>query len=136
MRIIALGLVVIAISFVEIRAQTETRLNQCPAAFRTFYIGFKTAVRKADKTKVASMTKFPLRWGLDAGDEGEYTRDEFIKNFSGLFGADTADFMQERNPLCTRHADGTVVITSEYALHLNFAKSGKTYKLAAFVVEP
>ncbi len=136
MRRLVLLLVALAASIVPIDAQTETRLKQCPAAFRTFYSGFTAAVRRSDKIKVASMTKFPLSWGLDAGDEGKYTRDEFIENFSTLFGENTSELMQERNPLCTRDHDGTLVITSKDALHLNFARSGKTYKLSSYVVEP
>jgi hypothetical protein len=117
-------------------AQTETRLSQCPAKFRTFYAKFKAAVLRNDKNSVVSMTKFPFQWGFDAGDEGKYTQKQFIRNFGRFFDGDPRNIIRERNPLCSRLEKGSIDVTSEDATHLNFIPSGSGYKFAAYLVEP
>ena len=117
-------------------AQTERRLNQCPAKFRTFYTKFKAAVLRNDKNSVATMTKFPFHWGFDAGDEGYYTQKQFIRNFRRFFDGDPQNIIRERNPLCARLEEGSIDVTSEDATHLSFKPSGSEYKFAAYMVEP
>ena len=136
-RITAIVLVLLVVaSAVPIFGQTESRLKSCPAAFRTFYKKFGGAVQRGDKTAVAAMTKFPFRWGFDAGDEGKYTQRQFVRNFRKLFDSDTLEFIRERNPLCDVDTDRTVYLTSDFAVHLGFKRSGKTYKFSSYVVEP
>jgi hypothetical protein len=117
-------------------AQDERRDGQCPAAFRTFYGKFKSAVIRNDKTSVAAMTKFPFIWGFDAGDEGTYSRSQFVRNFGRLFDADVRRFLRRKDLACVRSSSGAIDITTENALHLGFVRSGRTYMFASYMVEP
>lgn len=136
MKFALLAVLSIALLSSNASAQDEQRLSQCPGGFKKFYSGFASAVRSGNAAKVASMTRFPLVWGLDAGDEGKYTRPQFLKNYARLFGDNTTDFMKESDPLCSVADDGTVMVTSEDALTLNFKKYASVFKLTAYVVEP
>jgi len=117
-------------------AQTETRLGSSPKAFRTFFAKFLRAVRAGDKAAVASMTRFPFRYGFDAGDEGEMTKRQFVKRFGEVFGRSPKRFLPEKNPLFARDDDGIYYVMTEDAAHLSFVKSGASFKFIAFVVEP
>lgn len=112
----------------------EKRLSSAPQSFRTFYTTFKRAVERSDKKTVASMTRFPFSYGYDAGDEGKYTRTQFIRNFRRIFD-DPRNFFAERNPRFGRQ-DGTYYISTEDAASLGFVKSGRTFKFVSYMVEP
>ncbi|MEO7673100.1 MAG: hypothetical protein ABIU09_03360 [Pyrinomonadaceae bacterium] len=116
-------------------AQTERRLSSTPKAFQTFYAKFRTAVIKRDRNAVVALTNFPFRYGWDAGDEGTYTRSQFIAKFNDIFGG-TRKFFGQANP--TFHFDaGSFNLTNEEdASHYVFEKRGSNYKFTAFVVEP
>jgi len=117
-------------------AQTEKRLNSSPASFRAFFAKFIRAVEKSDKTAVASMTRFPFKYGFDAGDEGTMSKTQFIKRFRDLFGDAPRQFMTEKNPLFSRGDGGSYIISTEDATHLIFIKSGSVYKFTAYMSEP
>jgi hypothetical protein len=117
-------------------AQTEKRLNSAPQAFRTFFAGFKSAVAKSDKTQVAGMTRFPFKYGFDAGDEGTMSRSQFIKRFKDVFGDRPGEFVSEKNPVYGRGDAGSYTVSTENAEHLIFVKSGSSFKFTAYIVEP
>ena len=112
------------------------RLNSAPKAFRTFFAKFRTAVEKNRKTDVASMTRFPFKYGYDAGDEGTYSRGAFLKNFKHITGDFFGEYKMEKNPVFGKDTDGTFIISTESASHLSFYRSGKTWKFVAYIVEP
>ena len=114
----------------------EKKLSSAPKSFRTFFATFKRAVERSDKTAVASMTRFPFSYGYDAGDEGEYSKSAFIKNFRKIFSKGD-DFFANRNPrFGIDQDDSTYYISTEDASHLGFVKSGRTYKFVSYIVEP
>ncbi len=112
----------------------EKRLSSAPKSFRSFYTNFKRAVERSDKTAVAGMTRFPFSYGYDAGDEGKYTRSQFVTNFKLIFG-NPREFFAESNPRFGRE-DRTYYVYTEDAAHLGFVKSGRTYKFVSYIVEP
>ena len=80
-RIICLTLLFIAfIAFNQAANAQEDSWLSSPKEFRTFYFKFKKAVESNDRAKVASMTVFPFEYGFDTGNEGKWTRRQFIKN--------------------------------------------------------
>lgn len=115
----------------------EKRLSSSPRAFQTFFSEFKKAVAKKDRARVAAMTKFPFKYGFDAGDEGTMSRTRFIKNFNRIFGdSPRRDFFPERNLLFSRGDGGSFVVSDENAAHYIFVKQGKSYKFTQILVEP
>ncbi|MBV9243027.1 MAG: hypothetical protein JO314_13565, partial [Acidobacteria bacterium] len=76
---------ILAIGALTASAQKSQRLRSTPRSFQTFYAKFKSAVLRNDKRSVASMTSFPFKYGWDAGDEGTYTRTQFIAKFTRIF---------------------------------------------------
>lgn len=133
-KVLILSLMLLSLSVVSI-AQAK-KLSDAPASFRTFFSTFRKALDRSDKAGVANMTRFPFTWGLDAGDEGKYTRTQFIRNFRRLFTDDPREVIAERNPSFGRDEDGTYYISTQDAAHLGFVKSGKTYKFVSYIVEP
>lgn len=132
---IVVGLMLVAGSQTA-SAQREKRLDSAPRAFQTFFAKFKRAARKSDKPAVAAMTRFPFRYGFDAGDEGTMTRQQFVKRFKEIFGGNPKKFLTEKNPLFSKGDDGSYTISTADAAHLSFVKSGDGYKFAAYIVEP
>ena len=118
------------------KAQQAKRLDSAPGAFQTFFARFKTAIERNDKTAVATMTRFPFRYGFDAGDEGTMTRAQFVKRFTEIFGKSPKQFLTEKNPLFSIGDDGSYTVSTNEAAHLSFVKSGSGFKFAAFIVEP
>ena len=114
----------------------EKRLDSSPQAFRTFFTGFKSVVARSDKTRVAAMTRFPFKYGFDAGDEGTMSRSQFLKRFAEVFGDSPRKFLPEKNPLFSRGDAGSYVVSTENAEHLIFVKSVNTFKFTAYIVEP
>ncbi len=82
------------------------------------------------------MTRFPFAYGYDAGDEGTYSRAQFLKNFKHITGDLFGEFKMEENPVFGKDTDGTFIISTESASHLSFDRSGKTWKFVAYIVEP
>ena len=86
-----------------VSAQKSQKLSATPRAFQIFYAKFRKAVIARDKTTVASLTRFPLTYGFDAGDEGTFSRAEFLKRYNDIFGGERKVFSL-RNP--TLYSDG------------------------------
>lgn len=117
-------------------AQKEQRLNSSPRAFRTFFAKFRAAVEKSDKRQVATMTRFPFKYGFDAGDEGTMTKTQFVRRFKEIFGDYPRRFLPQRNPLFSRGDGGSYVVSTDEASHFIFVKSGTGFKFIAYIVEP
>ena len=115
-------------------AQKSVRLTATPKQFQVFYAKFKAAMLRKDKSTIATMTSFPFDWGLDAGDEGTYTRTEFLRNYNRLFDPVPAEF-RIRNPKFYTE-DGHFTLSTDSASHFGFERKGNSYKFVSFIVEP
>jgi hypothetical protein len=116
-------------------AQKNQRLNSTPKAFQAFYAKFRNAVVKGDKNTVASLTRFPFKYGFDAGDEGTFSKTQFLDKFDDFFGRERKIFAQ-KNPMFYSKA-GAYNLTDEYdATHYIFKKKGASYKFTAYIAEP
>jgi hypothetical protein len=123
------------ISTWSINAQKSQRLTSTPKAFQIFYAKFRNAVVKSDKKTIVSLARFPFEYGWDAGDEGTYSKTQFIKQYSSIFGR-TKKFFDQRNP--TFYVENGIfnLTNEEDASHYIFKKSGLSYKFTAIIVEP
>src|SRR5688572_17158798 len=99
--IIAIVVVLTALSVAGQNAPEpmRERLNSAPKAFRTFFAKFRTAVEKNRKSEVTSMTRFPFAYAYDAGDEGTYSRAQFLKNYKHITGDFFGEYKMEKNPV-------------------------------------
>lgn len=129
------AVLLLVLSAATVMAQSGVRIEKTPKAFQTFFSKFKTAVRKKQKAAVASMTEFPFDYGFDAGDEGKYTRTQFIKNFTNIFGSDEPLF-DAKNIEFRCDARECVLDDMSHASHFIFKKRGKSYKFASYFSEP
>jgi len=132
--------IVILLTALPIAAQNapepvRERLSSAPKAFRIFFAKFRTAVEKNRKTEVAAMTRFPFPYGYDAGDEGKYSRTQFLKHFKDVTGDFFGEFKMEKNPVFSM-GEGRFVISTKSASHLSFVRSGNTFKFVSYYVEP
>ena len=116
-------------------AQRTQRLNSTPKAFQTFYAKFRNAVIKGNKNTVASMTQFPFEYGFDAGDEGTFSKTQFIERFDVFFGGEQKIFAQ-KNPIFYSEAGTYNLTDNDDASHFIFEKKGVSYKFTAYVSEP
>lgn len=116
-------------------AQRSQRLRSTPRQFQTFFAAFTKAVAKGDKNTVATMTQFPFDYGWDAGDEGTYTKAEFLKSFDNIF-QETTDLFLQKNPIFFVENGRYSLTNEEVAAHYIFAKKAGRYKFVTFVVEP
>lgn len=133
--------IVILLAALPIAAQNapepvRNRLDSAPKAFRTFFAKFRTAVEKGNKTQVAAMTRFPFAYEYDAGDEGKYTRTQFLKNYKHVTGDFFGEYKMGKNPWFAKEDAVTYIISTESASHLAFTKSGNTFKFMSYIVEP
>jgi len=133
--------IVILLTALPIAAQyapepKRDRLDSAPMAFRTFFAKFRNAVEKKDKTQVAAMTRFPFAYGYDAGDEGKYTRTQFLKHFKDVTGDFFGEYKMDKNPWFERGDDQSYTISTESASHLTFIRSCSTFKFISYYVEP
>ena len=126
---------VIVISTASAEAQTQKRLSSTPKAFQTFYAKFKKAVLSNDKNAVASMTSFPFEYGWDAGDEGTYTRKQFLAKFEDIFGGSHKLFSQS-NPSFIVDGKSLSLNNNADASAYTFEKKGGTYYFVSIIVEP
>ena len=128
----------VVITFVGITAasaQTERKLSSTPRAFQTFYAKFKAAVLKGDKNAVASMTSFPFSYGWDAGDEGTYTRTQFLHKYKQILGG-TRRLFGQSNPKFYVDGDSFGLTDTSDASHYGFSKKGGKYYFDSIMVEP
>lgn len=116
-------------------AQSGRKLTSTPKSFQAFYLKFKTAVARRDQNAVAALTKFPFRYGWDAGDEGTYTRRQFMSKFNLIFDG-TAKLFAQKNPTFYVENGSYFLTNSSDASHYTFEKRGTTYAFAAMIVEP
>ena len=116
-------------------AQASRRLTAMPKAFQVFYGKFRKAVIAGDKRTVASLTRFPFDYGYDAGDEGTYSRAQFLKNFKEVFGTDRRLFART-NPAFRVNGASYDLEDNSDASHYIFEKKGARYQFTAYIVEP
>ena len=119
-------------------AQRTKRLSATPKPFQAFYTRFRKAVLARDKATVASLTRFPFDYGFDAGDEGTYTRSQFLKNFNNIFGTDAEAiaFFKRTNPTVNPDGRKIDVLDDSDASHYMFEKIGKSYRFIGYYSEP
>lgn len=118
-------------------AQGDQRLSTTPKAFQVFYAKFRKAVVARDKTTVASLSRFPFNYGYDAGDEGTYSRNQFLKNFNNIFGdAQGIAFFKRTNPKFYVERGRFDLVDESDASHYIFEKQGAGYKFTAYLSEP
>lgn len=116
-------------------AQKKQKLSSASKTFQVFYDKFRNAVVKGDKKTVASLTQFPFQYGFDAGDEGTFSKTQFIKRFKDVFGGERPIFAQ-KNPVFYTEG-GTYNLTDESdASHYIFEKKGASYKFTSYMSEP
>ena len=116
-------------------AQTGQRLSATPKAFQVFYAKFRRAVVARDKMTVASMTRFPFNYGFDAGDEGTFSRTQFLRRFNDILGGRRPIF-RRTNP--NFYADGGrfELVDETDASHFIFEKQGASYRFVSYMSEP
>lgn len=134
--LIILFLLLFAVSDERANAQKTQRLESTPKAFQIFYAKFRNAVVKGDKKTVASLTYFPFQYGFDAGDEGTFSKDQFIKRFEHFFGSERKIFAQ-KNPVFYSEKVGDYNLNDDWdASTFVFKKKGASYKFTAYIAEP
>ena len=111
------------------------RLSSTPTAFQTFYRNFRNAVTRRDKLAVASMTQFPFEYGWDAGDEGTYTRRQFLAKFDDIVGRNKGIF-RRANPRFYVNGNSFDLTDESDASHFGFTKTRTGYKFTSMIVEP
>ncbi len=131
--VLSVGMFLIAATVAD--AQTTRRLSSTPRAFQSFYAKFRAAVLKGDKNAVASMTSFPFPYGWDAGDEGTYTRKQFLAKYNDMFRG-TRKLFSRSNPNFTVDGNSISITNMADASAYIFEKKGSSYYFTSFVVEP
>jgi hypothetical protein len=116
-------------------AQKTVRLSTTPSAFRVFFKKFTAAVKKGDAPSVASMTNFPFQYGFDAGDEGTWTRAQFLKQHGDIFMPLPRGF-KEKDPKFTVDAGSYTLEDSDDASYFTFKKRSGVYKWISYIAEP
>lgn len=116
-------------------AQADRKLSATPKAFQTFYTKFQAAVAKRDKNAVAAMTAFPFKYGWDAGDEGTYTKSQFIRNYGRIVDG-SRRFLTRRNPTFSIENGNYYLMNEDDASSYGFRKRGSSYKFVSLVVLP
>lgn len=119
----------------SVSAQTHKRLAATPRAFQTFYAKFRRAVVARDKNTVASLTRFPFKYGFDAGDEGTFSKAQFLKRFSEIFGTEPGIFSR-RSPSFNVDRGSFELYDESDASHYIFEKRGSGYQFTAYIAEP
>ncbi len=133
--------IVILLATLPVAAQyapepVHERLDSAPKAFRTFFAKFRRAVEKNRKAEVAAMTRFPFHYGYDAGDEGTYSREQFLKNYKHVTASFFGEYKMEKNPVFSMGEDGGFVISTDSASHFSFVRSGNSFKFVSYIAEP
>ena len=115
---------------------TPKPLSATPKAFQVFYAKFRTAVIARDKTTDVSLTTFPFQYGYDAGDEGTYTKAQFLRRFDRIFGSQRAIFARRAPSFYDDEDWGFDLLDESDASHFIFEKKGASYQFTAYIVEP
>lgn len=116
-------------------AQQSTRLSSTPREFRVFFASFRSALLRGDKGQVAALTSFPFEYGWDAGDEGTYTRAQFVRRYNDIF-AQTRKLFSQKDPTFYVSRGKYDLTNTDEAAHYLFEKKGGRYRFVAFIVEP
>lgn len=133
---VVLFLSLLVINGERANAQKRLRLSSTPKAFQTFYAKFRNAAVKGDKKTIVSLTYFPFEYGFDAGDEGTFTKTQFIERFDNFFSSERKIFAQ-KNPLFYSEKAGTYNLQDDWdAVNFIFEKKGASYKFTAYIVLP
>lgn len=118
-----------------VSAQKNQSLSATPRAFQVFYAKFRKAVVARDKITVASLTRFPFNYGFDAGDEGTFSRTQFLKRFNDFLGGEPGIFAR-RSPTFYSTAGRFELVDESDASHYIFEKRGAVYQFTAYLSEP
>lgn len=132
---VVLSISIVLASAICSPAQTEKRLTSTPKAFQAFYAKFKSAVLRGDRQAVASMTSFPFQYGWDAGDEGTYTRSQFLRKYNDIFRG-TRRLFGQANPKFYVDGSSFGLTDTTDASHYGFEKKHGAYFFTSFIVEP
>lgn len=116
-------------------AQKEVRLRQAPAEFQTFYKKFVRAASKRQVSLLATMSHFPFKYGFDAGDEGVWTRRQFVAQAGDILRPVPSVFRQANPRFMTSGGDYTLM-DPDNASYYSFKKRGGVYKFVSYIVEP
>ncbi len=119
----------------ETPTQTRRRLSSTDKAFQVFFVKFRTAVVRKSKSAVASLTKFPFKYGFDAGDEGAFSRSQFISRFNDIFDGQERVF-RLKDPMFFASSGRFELVNEDDASHFIFRKVSGTYKFVSFMSEP
>jgi hypothetical protein len=128
-------LLAIGFAAANISAQKTMGLSSTPSGFQGFYKKFAKAVNHGVGTEIAAMTSFPFKWGFDAGDEGLWSRQEFVKEYGKIFMPQPLVF-KSKDPQFTVDGATYTLTNSDDASYFTFKKKGGTYKLTSYIVEP
>lgn len=115
--------------------QKAVPLRKTPAPFQSFYKSFARTLNRGRIDLLADMTRFPFKYGFDAGDEGVWTRKEFVEKANGFLMP---------SPLVFKHKDpefrvknGVYTLThGDDAAYYTFRKTSGGYKWVSYIVEP
>ena len=81
------------------------------------------------------MMNFPFDWGFDAGDEGSWTRSEFLKNYDRIF-TPKPTVLRQKNPKFNVDGGTYGLEDNSDASYLMFKKVRGVYKFISYAVEP
>lgn len=132
--VVVMALVVLGFAG-AVSAQRTQSLYATPKAFQIFYAKFRRAVVARDKNTVASLTRFPFKYGFDAGDEGTFSKAQFLKRFSEIFGTEPGIFAR-RSPSFNVDRGSFELYDESDASHYIFEKRGSGYQFTAYIAEP
>lgn len=125
----------IAAAAPAVLGQREVRLSRAPAEFRTFYKKFVAAVNKRQVPTLASMASFPFKYGFDAGDEGVWTRKQFLAQAGDILEPLPKVF-KSSDPKFTSSRTSYTLADPDNGSYYTFEKRGGVYKFISYIVEP
>lgn len=116
---LVLGVMLVLVAGGLAQVWAQNRSVKVDPAFSTFWIKFKAAVARNDKSAVADMTKLPFLL-----DSKEQDRAAFIKQYSSLFTPKVHSCFARAKP--TKDQDAYEIFCGEQIFL--FAKVGGVYK--------
>jgi len=118
----------------ESNAQARRRLSSADKAFQVFFTKFRAAVARRNKSSVAALTLFPFKYGFDTGDEGTFSKAQFVARFNDMFGGQSV--FRQSNPLFYTSSGRFELVNEDDASHFVFRKVGGIYKFVSYMSEP
>lgn len=137
-RFILLVLPVIAVAAMltgSTSGQQTRDFASTPKDFQAFYTKFRSAVTRGDKQAVAAMTKFPFKYGFDAGDEGTFSQTQFIRRYNDILGGGRKLFTRAR-PRFYVEAGAYSLSDPDDASTYVFKKVNGSYRFTGYFSEP